>query len=366
MNKKTDFQIKEKRLWEMLSARQLDGVYLCRRANFSWLTGGDNRIFINHPTGSSALLVTRKGNHLLAAVMDGQRMMEEEIAGLGIELHSHRWFENRQDILVKLTKGMRIGCDTPTPGFKNLDEPFWAELHFPLTEYDIAIARQVGQESDLAFQQVSQAIQPGDSERKIAGMLMDEFFSRGFYASVMLVGSDERIYKYRHCLPTEKEVEKLVLMHVAGHKAGFHANVTRMVHFGKVPADLRRRFDAVSSINAYLLSQLTPGLLFVDLFEKLKSEYTRAGFADEWQNHVQGFPCGYETCYDGWAIQPHAAVAYNQTYDWLQTVPGAKTEELSLFTKEMGAEIVSVGSGWPVLHVEAGGKTWNEPDILER
>lgn len=366
MDRQTDYDLKLSRLWDRLNARKLDGVYITRRANFSWLTGGDNRIFLNHPTGSSSLLITRKGKYLLAAVMDGARMLEEEVSGLGIALFSHTWFENRLEILEMLSRGLHIGGDTPTPGCEYLDETFWAGVHFPLTEFDIAIARKVGAESDAAFQQICRTIQPGDSERKIAGMLMGEFFSRGFYASVMLVGSDERLYKYRHCLPTEKPVEKLVLMHVAGHKHGFHANVTRLVHFGPIPEELHHRFKVVSTLNATLLSCLEPGLPFTVLGEKMKTAYAQLGWADEWKGHVQGFPCGYETCYDTWATQPEARVGYNQTYDWLQTIPGVKTEELSLFTLEKGVEIISVGSGWPILQVNAGGRTWNEPDILIR
>jgi hemin uptake protein HemP len=79
MDKLTDYDLKLSRLWDKLNARKLDGVYLSRRANFSWLTGGDNRIFINHPTGSSSLLITRTGKYLLAAVMDSARMLEEEV-----------------------------------------------------------------------------------------------------------------------------------------------------------------------------------------------------------------------------------------------------------------------------------------------
>jgi Xaa-Pro aminopeptidase len=239
-------------------------------------------------------------------------------------------------------------------------------VHFPLTEFDIAVARKVGAESDAAFQKVCRDIQPGDSERKIAGMLMGEFFSQGFYASVMLVGSDERLYKFRHCLPTEKPVDKLVLMHVAGHKYGFHANVTRMVHFGQIPEELHHRFRVVSTLNAMLLSYLEPGIPFTVLGEKMKEAYNQLGWGDEWKGHVQGFPCGYETCYDNWASHPDALAGYNQAYDWLQTIPGVKTEELSLFTQDKGAEIISVGSDWPVLPVQAGDKTWHEPDILTR
>lgn len=364
MDKAEEIKEKRSRLWRFLEARNLDGILVTKRSNFAWITaGGDNHIFLASEAGAASVLLTRDGDYLLAAWMDGDRLMAEEVAGQGYQLQKYAWFEGRQKTLEALTKGKRIGSDIPVPGFETVQED-WRELVYPLTEAEIERARQTGWLIEEAFLEVAKTVKPGDSELSIAGKLAQACTCRGIYMSVLLVGSDERLYKYRHCLPTEKDVNKLVLMHVAGQRLGLHANITRMLHFGEAPEDLRCRHRAVSYIHSQILASLKPGEHFCTVFDRIKSAYTETGFAEEWKGHVQGGPAGYEACYPMLLLDPQAIVQVNQTYDWLVTVPGTKTEELSLLTED-GVEVLSLRAGWPELTFKIDGKLYRMPDILE-
>jgi Xaa-Pro dipeptidase len=364
MEKCNELKEKRERLWGFLDARELDGILISKRSNFAWLTaGGDNHIFLASEVGAASLLLTREGDYLLAAWMDGDRLLAEEVPGQGYELRKYAWFEGRQKTLDELTRGRRIGSDIPVPGLETVQED-WRELVYPLTGAELARCRQAGKLIDEAFWQVSATVKRGDSELSIAGRLTEACTCRGFNISVLLVGSDERVYQYRHCLPTTKPVKELVLMHVAGQRLGLHANITRMLHFGPVPADLKKRHHAVSTIHSLILASLEPGEYFGCVFEKIKNAYAETGFPGEWQGHVQGGPAGYEACYPMLLLDPQARIQVNQTYDWLVTVPGTKTEELSLLTEE-GAGLLSLGSGWPEQAFEINGKRYRMPDILE-
>ena len=91
-----EIQEKEKRLWKGLQAKHLDGVLVSRRSNFAWLTaGGDSHVFLASEAGGESLLLTPNGKYLLAHTMDGERMMDEEVAGQGWELKAYPWFEGR-------------------------------------------------------------------------------------------------------------------------------------------------------------------------------------------------------------------------------------------------------------------------------
>ena len=174
-----------------------------------------------------------------------------------------------------------------------------------------------------------------------------------------------RIYAHRHCLPTEKPIEKLLLVHVAGRRYGLHANLTRMVHFGPVPADLRDRHEAVSHIHGVILANLKPGVRFADLFDEIKAAYAETGYADAWRGHFQGGPSGYEACEPYLLLDPSAGAQANQVYDWFPTVPGTKSEELSLLSEE-SAELLSLAPDWPTLSVGVVDRMFEMPDILER
>jgi Xaa-Pro dipeptidase len=364
LDKAGELKEKRDRLWRFLESRDLDGILITKRSNFAWITaGGDNHIFLASEAGAASLLLTQDGDYLLAACMDGDRLMEEEVAGQGYELRKYAWFEGRQEILAELTRGRRIGSDIPIPGLETVQED-WRELVYPLTDTEVERARKTGKLIEEAFQEVSAVVKPGDSELYIAGKLAQACTYRGIYMSVLLVGSDERLYKYRHCLPTEKTVKNLVLMHVAGQRLGLHANITRMLHIGPVPENLKVRHQAVSYIHSQILNSLKPGEYFSNVFENIKSAYAETGFEGEWQGHVQGGPAGYEACYPMLLVDPQARLQVNQTYDWLVTVPGTKTEELS-FLSEAGVETLSMGSGWPELTFEIDRNLYRMPDILE-
>jgi Xaa-Pro dipeptidase len=364
MEKGGELKEKRDRLWRFLEARQLDGILITKRSNFSWITaGGDNHIFLASEASAASVLLTQDGDYLLAASMDGERLMAEEVAGQGYELRQYAWFEGRQKTLEELTRGKRIGSDLPVLGLETVKED-WRELVYPLTGTEVERSRQTGRLIEEAFMDVSLTVKPGDSELSIAGKLAGACTCRGINLSVLLVGSDERLYKYRHCLPTQKPVKNLLLMHVAGQRLGLHANITRMLHFGALPEDLKIRHKAVSYIHSQILHSLKPGAYFSHVFDVIKGAYAETGFEGEWQGHVQGGPAGYEACYPMLLLDAEARVSVNQTYDWLVTVPGTKTEELSLLT-EGGAELLSFGVGWPELTFEIGGKPYHMPDILQ-
>ena len=63
----------------------MDGVFLNRRSNFAWFTGGgDNHVFLCSEAGAASLLIMRDKTYVLAHSMDGQRLMEEQVSGLGL------------------------------------------------------------------------------------------------------------------------------------------------------------------------------------------------------------------------------------------------------------------------------------------
>jgi antitoxin VapB len=355
---------KESRLWPWLRGQGLDGVLISRRSNFAWITaGGDNHVFLASEVGAAALLVLEEGKYLLAHTMDGERILAEEIAGQDVTPCIYQWYEGRQATLDALTRGRRIGSDVALPGLVTLDGS-WRDLIFPLTPLEIERARANGRLADEAMRQVCQAVRPGDSELVVAGLLAQAYTERGLLADVLLVGADERPYAYRHCLPTGKRIEKYVLMHVAAQRHGLHCNVTRLVHFGPVPDDLRRRHRAVSHVHATILMHLRPGRPFAELLEPIKAAYAAHGHDDEWRGHIQGGSAAYEACEPMLLLDPLAAMTVNETYDWLPTVPGTKSEELSLLTAE-GTELLSLGPGWPTVAIPIGDHTFQMPDILE-
>jgi hypothetical protein len=55
----------------------------------------------------------------------------------------------------------------------------------------------------------------------------------GISPDCVLVGSDERIMKYRHPMPTDRTIDKLMMIVLGAEQAGLNVSLTRFVSFGQ-------------------------------------------------------------------------------------------------------------------------------------
>lgn len=359
----SEIENKMERLWRWLREMDLEGVLISRRSNFAWLTGGaDSHIFWSSESGACSLLIAPEGNWLVAHTMDGARTVEEQLGKFLVSHAFHHWNKPRPDVLKRITAGRRFGADIPTEGFEDI-RPSWSHVVFPLSSEEIERTRKLALLADEALLEVCSSIRPGDSEHRIAARAASGFLERGMLIDVLLVGSDDRLQRYRHCLPTDKTVERHVLVHVAAHRFGLHANLTRVVHFGKPGRAIADRHQAVCQVFTDILSALSPGKSFVELLAEIKLSYARTGYHQHWNHHFVGGPSAYEACEPYVFLDPDSVMQAGETYDWLPSLPGAKVEETSLLTSQ-GAEILSVGENWPKLPVTSQGQTFQCPDIL--
>jgi antitoxin VapB len=203
------------------------------------------------------------------------------------------------------------------------------------------------------------------SERDIATRLLYEYALSEMTIDVLIVGTDERIARFRHPLPTGNRLKRYALLHPAARRWGLHANVTRLVHIGRPPEEVRRAASAAQIIAATAAVMLRPGVRFADILVEQKRLYASLGYTEEWRNHFQGGITGYALADAARSLQPEARAVSGQAYDYFVTITGAKAEELFLLT-EAGVEVASAGAGWPLRQVETAGGVVAYPDILIR
>ncbi len=356
---------KLRRLRAFLEQKGYGAAILGRRENFAWFTGGgDSTVIRSSEIGFALLVVTKDAVHLVAQTMDGSRILGEEMQGMQVEPAFLRWLdETREEKALRLTKGLRVVSDMPLAGAAMAPAEI-ARLHYPLTEGEMERCRQLGAKTEGIIAGVAAELQPGMTEREVEAMFLGEYAREGISCDVLLIGSDERIAKYRHPSPTEKRIKRIVLLHPAVRMGGLHANVPRMVWFGdRVPEETARKYEAASRIEAAAISLCTPGRTFASILEVQKDQYRESGFEEEWHNHYQGGITGYLLADATLCMDPAAEVSPNQAFDWFITITGVKVEELSL-TGERGPEVPSVSGRWPVRKYEYDGRSFELPAIL--
>lgn len=353
---------KQRRLRVWMAQHKYDGVLISRRDQFAWLTtGGDNRVLNNATTGEGHLLVTPDRQYLLAHSMDALRLFEEQIAGQLTELVALRWYEGDPREHARRLAGPRLAADTLLSGVDEVNDQL-NRLHFPLSSLEIARLRWLAGKTNNILEEIAIWAQPGMSEEFIARQMHIRFIQEGIDLDVLIVGSDDRVARYRHPLPTRKVLERYLMLHPAARRWGLHANITRSVSFGLPTPDVRIAFQAAATVEAYLLAMLQPGVPFADILSKQKEWYTKLGYPGEWENHYQGGPTGYAIV-DATRCLTDTTVEIDQSFDWFITVTGAKVEELTLLT-EAGVEILSFSNNWPGLTVELPGTTVCIPNLL--
>ncbi len=352
---------KRERVRAYLAQNHLDGVVISRRDQFAWVTsGGDNRVLNNSETGFGSLVITRDHQYLVAHSMDAARIFAEQIPGQGYELVSLYWHAGDPRLEAARLAGPRASSDTPTPGTLDACESLNL-LHYPLTTLEIERCRSLGRQVDGILKQVAQTVRPGQTEREVAQRLHIACIGQGIETDVLIVGSDERISRYRHPLPTEKIIDRYVLLHPAARKWGLHANVSRSISFGQPAPEIERAYQVAATIEARIFAHLQAGFPFAEILRLQKQWYAELGCPDEWQYHFQGGPTGYLVV-DTSRNQTNTCVQTNQAFDWFVTVTGAKVEELALLTKQ-GVELASSGSTWPRVQIDTGQGALSVPGL---
>ena len=358
----SDFRIKIQRIRTYLYENSFSGMILCRRDNFAWLSGGgDSAIIDTTEYGFGIIVVLPEKTYLIAQSMDRCWLMDEILRGLDIEPIELKWFEMSREEKALSLAGKKAVSDKELTGAEMRFNDI-LKLHYPLTQRDIAMYREWGELYEKTLSKVVDQIEPGMTENEIKAIGMAEFSRIQAYPTIFLIGSDDRIERFRHPVPTDKPVAKTVLIHPGMRRYGQHCLITRMFCFGEVPDKLRKDYDFLNMLQAQTLSLCKPGVGLRDIAECRRQLFFDSGREKEWSLHYPGGLTEYYVGTAQWVID-NEPILDRMCLDWYITVTGAKVEELSLIG-ETGPELLSVRGYWPTKDFTYNGRTFSLPDIL--
>ena len=155
--------------------------------------------------------------------------------------------------------------------------------------------RKIGSECAQILEDCVREIHPGETELEAAGRVTGRLVAKGYQVPVCLVASDERMYKYRHPLPTEKKIEKYAMIAICGQKYGLTISISRIISFGPVPEEIQKKYEALLKIDAAYIAHTLPGVLSKDVLEKGYEAYKEQGYEQDFHLHHQGGALGYLT-----------------------------------------------------------------------
>ena len=351
--------LKVSQVRELLEKEQLQGVLITKGVNFTWLTGGRPYVNFLAEGACAQIWIDSKKTILISNNIEAQRLVEEELGQISLEVISLPWWEGQppSEIADKLSEGKSWKTDDQISSFPS--------LRWTLNPYEIDRYRKLGQDGALLLETIAAQIEPGLSEIEMARMIRSEGLNLSIEAPVTLVATDERAFLRRHPLPTEKKLDKLAMLVISGLRDGLFLSLTRMVHFGEPTEEVITKHQAILQVEAEMLAATQVGITAEELFEITKKAYSQVGYEDQWQFHHQGGLAGYQS--REYRIQPgnKNVFAANQAFAWNPTIGGVKSEDTVLLGSN-GLEILSGSQKFPTIEVSTQGQNFLRPALWIR
>lgn len=359
-----EFNEKQNRIQKLIADHELDALLLQRVSSFAWATCGAAS-YVNTATtdGAASLLITPTARHVITNNIEATRIAgEEQLVEQGWQLRVTPWHQANTTI-ADLTRGMKLGADGAHPGAINLASEF-SRLRANLLPAEDERFRVLGRICAEAMNSAIRAVRPGMTEHEIAALLARETQARGAQPIVDLIATDERIFRFRHPLPTDKKLDRYAMLILCGRKWGLVCSITRLVHFGKLPDEIRRKMEACARVDATFIAATRPGKSQSEIFQRAVQAYAVTGFANEWQLHHQGGPAGYEP--REWTANPTSgdSVILGQAYAWNPSITGTKSEDTILVGANEN-EVITTTADLPQIQIDLAGKSIARPAIWE-
>ena len=358
---------KERRVRELLRSRGLQALLLKRQDNFSWMTcGGLNLVGINTEIGATSLLITKESKYLISNNIESPRMTEEEgLTKQGFIVKTFPWYENQEVSIVKeLVGGGPLGCDVLFPDATMMAEDI-ARLRYSLTPEELERYRWLGERVSSALEKTLMETRPGEKESEVVGRLCNDLWRDRIDPVTLMGAADDRISRFRHPIPTERKVERYLMVSVVARKWGLLVSLTRFAHFGKLPQDLKERYEANVFIDCILMAHTRPGIPVREVFQKGIEAYHSKGYPEEWKLHHQGGSIGYIGRDYRVNMKTLDIIQENQAFTWNPSITGTKSED-TILAASKGLEMITRPILYPTLSLMVDGISFTRPTIFEK
>lgn len=362
-----EFKLKKNRLSDYMKKKNIEAILMNKTSNYSWLTCGcRNKVVDYSEAGASSLLFYKDRLFLITTNIEINRMMEEETNEFDfIEPVSYNWYDSEEfeKKVEKIVDIKKIYQDSPVFKSANLLDNDFNRLKYCLTQGEKDRYISLGKTTAECMTETCNCIKPGMSEYRVQAILSEKLISNKIMPWIILIAADQRIFKYRHPIPTDKKIDKFVMVVVGALRSGLIACCTRILHFGKPPRQVMEARDIITNIDAKLIIGSRPGIKYSEIFKKEIEDFNLYGLKDEWHNHHRGGPLGYEGRYFLVNSKTDETIKENNAIAWNPSMCGFKSED-TIVIEEDRNKIITFDEEWPMIKVDTEIGSIKRPDIL--
>lgn len=367
MTRKEELSIKLDRVRAMMNNLKVDGVYLKRQDDFSWLSCGGQNYIGWGDMGLCGLLVTQSNTYAITNVIEEPRMREEEqLEELGFTIHAGAWQDTGFEVntLKSLVPSGRIAVDFASDLGPNIEGEV-KKLRLSLTESEVERMRKVGIMATLALEEASVSMRPGDTEIEAIKRITNALYDQNMEFTSLMCAADDRLMKYRHAIATPTPIKERFQIGGNMRKWGLTVCLTRYVNFVPVTDELRAQYRLNQLIDTTMMVNTVPGRAYHEPLAAARALYEEHGYADEFLKHHLGGPIGYANRDYRVDFNLPGQIEENQGFCWNPSITGTKSEDTILARKD-GFEFITRPILFPKNEVVVDGKTFMRSDILEK
>ncbi|MCL4416501.1 MAG: aminopeptidase P family protein [Actinobacteria bacterium] len=362
---KDEFLNKKQRLLKSIENKNIGAVLISKQSNFLWITCGKrNDVLKNYNNSLVYLLITKEEDYLIATNSDGNRVIQEELLNLNFNKIIYKWdCEDVFDAIKKLGIQKKIGGDFNDHRITNIED-LLINLRVNLTYHEIGRTIQFCKRYTKILTEFCLELKPEIKECEIAASLNYRLLMDNIKATVLMIGSDDRIFKFRHPVATNKIVNKYLLISTVVEEDGINISVSRSVYFGKAPKNLHRKQYLVNFIDATYYNYSISGRNLTELYIKGKETYSKMNLLYEWEKHTQGGIIGYTPREIEIKENSNYTLNNNNLISFNPTIEGVKTEDVLLIEDDKPKQL-TIDNNWPCEELNINKSIYLKPKILE-
>jgi Xaa-Pro dipeptidase len=363
-DRRSDVEAKHLQVAQFLKENGSDGLLALLPENFAWLTAGASARGIIDQEAMPALYYSADGRWILCSNVDTQRLFDEEIDSMGFQLKEWPWHQGRAQLLEDLCQGRRVVSDTAL-GECAVVAPPLHKMRLAMTDYERACYRALGQIVSHALEATGRTINPGETEREVAGQLSHRLIHRGALPVMITVTADGRGRVYRQGSFTATPVGNNCVMTVTARKYGLCARASRSICFGQPDPLFRKEHDSACKVSATYVASSWPDSVPRQILASGQRIYQLTGAEYDWflcpQGQVTGripveielTPKLEDLLQANWAITWHASI-------------GAAVSCDTFLISEDGPRAITAAENWPLKRIRIQGAEFVRPDLLIR
>jgi len=221
----------------------------------------------------------------------------------------------------------------------------------------------LGEKVSIASEKILLGVKPGDFECEIAGRVGVELWKDRIDPIAFMVAADDRVYSYRHPIPTTRMIKKYVMLCVNARYKGLITTITRILHFGRPDPKLSKQFADNVEIECRMIEASKPGTPAVEPFRIGLDAYEELGYENEWKLHHQGGAMGYHARDTIVNAESKDLIEDNQAICWNPSISGTKSEDGFIATRN-GPLFITKPIIFPTIRLEVKGMEFVRPGML--